>query len=167
MLRAHESVPVDYGGPVDRPFEPFPCSTLAGSITDRFSQTVRRFPERVAVSDLTRSLSYAELAGLVDRIAVSVDTAAAEQPGPAPDGAGVEGRGGDVDGREDVQDVLAVPGPDDRAVARVGIHWATEQCRDLLDNNVRGIHFYTLNRSDATRQIYENLGVTDSAALRV
>jgi methylenetetrahydrofolate reductase (NADPH) len=56
---------------------------------------------------------------------------------------------------------------DDKAVARVGIHWATEQCRDLLHNNVRGIHFYTLNKSDATRQIYENLGVKDSAALRV
>src|SRR5207248_2942260 len=56
---------------------------------------------------------------------------------------------------------------DDQAVARVGVHWATEQCRDLLDNGVRGIHFYTLNRSDATRRIYENLGVTDSAALRV
>jgi methylenetetrahydrofolate reductase (NADPH) len=55
---------------------------------------------------------------------------------------------------------------DDAAVARVGVHWATEQCRDLLDNGVRGIHFYTLNRSDATRQIYQNLGVTDSAALR-
>src|SRR5262245_30527155 len=55
---------------------------------------------------------------------------------------------------------------DDEAVARVGTHWATEQCRDLLDNGVRGIHFYTLNRSDATRQIYENLGVKDSAALR-
>jgi methylenetetrahydrofolate reductase (NADPH) len=54
----------------------------------------------------------------------------------------------------------------DDAVARVGVHWASEQCRDLLHNNVRGIHFYTLNRSDATRQIYENLGVTDSAALR-
>jgi methylenetetrahydrofolate reductase (NADPH) len=54
----------------------------------------------------------------------------------------------------------------DEAVARCGIHWATEQCRDLLDNDVRGIHFYTLNRSDATRQIYLNLGVTDSAALR-
>src|SRR3954470_11007484 len=48
---------------------------------------------------------------------------------------------------------------DDRAVASVGIHWATEQCRDLLDHGVRGIHFYTLNRSDATRQIYANLGV--------
>ena len=56
---------------------------------------------------------------------------------------------------------------DDASIARVGIHWATEQCRDLLDNNVRGIHFYTLNKSDATRRIYENLGVKDSLALRV
>ena len=49
---------------------------------------------------------------------------------------------------------------DPKAVAKVGVHWATEQCRDLLDNQVRGIHFYTLNRSDATRKIYENLGLT-------
>ena len=55
---------------------------------------------------------------------------------------------------------------DDQAVAKVGIHWATEQCRDLLDNQVRGIHFYTLNKSDATRQIYENLGAKDSESLR-
>jgi methylenetetrahydrofolate reductase (NADPH) len=55
---------------------------------------------------------------------------------------------------------------DDRAVAKVGVHWATEQCRDLLHSQVRGIHFYTLNKSDATRQIYENLGVTDSRGLR-
>lgn len=55
---------------------------------------------------------------------------------------------------------------DDDSVKKVGIHWATEQCRDLLDNNVRGVHFYTLNRSDATRQIYENMGVKDSNALR-
>ena len=55
---------------------------------------------------------------------------------------------------------------DDEAVKRVGVSWATEQCADLLDNQVRGIHFYTLNRSDATRQIYLNLGVRDSASLR-
>ena len=55
---------------------------------------------------------------------------------------------------------------DDDGVARVGTHWATEQCRDLLDNGARGLHFYTLNKSDATRQIYENLGAKDSAALR-
>ena len=55
---------------------------------------------------------------------------------------------------------------DDQEVARVGIHWATEQCLGLLHNNVRGIHFYTLNKSDATRQIFENLGVKNSVALR-
>ena len=55
---------------------------------------------------------------------------------------------------------------DPEAVKRVGIHWATEQSRDLLDNQVRGIHFYTLNRSDATRQIYQNLGLQDSTLLR-
>jgi methylenetetrahydrofolate reductase (NADPH) len=54
---------------------------------------------------------------------------------------------------------------DDAAVARLGIHWATEQCLDLLENKVRGIHFYTLNKSDATRQIYQSLGVSDSVAL--
>lgn len=61
---------------------------------------------------------------------------------------------------------LARAGQDPEAVRRVGIHWATEQCRDLLDHQVDGIHFYTLNKSDATRQIYANLGVSDSTALR-
>lgn len=55
---------------------------------------------------------------------------------------------------------------DEEAVARVGIHWATEQCRQLLDSGVRGIHFYTLNKSDATRRIYENLGISTTDALR-
>ncbi len=55
---------------------------------------------------------------------------------------------------------------DDAAVAHFGVHWATEQCRGLLDNNVKGIHFYTLNKSDATRRIYRNLGVRDSVGLR-
>lgn len=60
---------------------------------------------------------------------------------------------------------LARCGDDNQAIERVGIHWATEQCRDLLDNEVDGIHFYTLNRSDATRRIYENLGLKDSEAV--
>lgn len=57
-------------------------------------------------------------------------------------------------------------GGDEEAVKRVGVHWATEQCRDLLDHGVHGIHFYTLNRSTATREIYATLGVRDSRGLR-
>jgi methylenetetrahydrofolate reductase (NADPH) len=57
-------------------------------------------------------------------------------------------------------------GEDAEAVKRVGIHWATEQCRDLLDNAVRGIHFYTLNNSYATREIYKSLGAKDSTGLQ-
>lgn len=47
----------------------------------------------------------------------------------------------------------------DSAIAKVGMHWAAEQCRDLLDHQVRGIHFYTLNTSFATRHIYETLSL--------
>lgn len=56
-------------------------------------------------------------------------------------------------------------GDDEEAVKRVGVHWATEQARDLIDNQVGGIHFYTLNKSKATIDIYRNLGVADSQAL--
>jgi methylenetetrahydrofolate reductase (NADPH) len=44
-------------------------------------------------------------------------------------------------------------------VRRVGIQYALEQCRGLLENDVAGIHFYTLNRSDATRLIFDSLGI--------
>ncbi len=54
---------------------------------------------------------------------------------------------------------------DDEYVERVGIHWATEQVRDLLDHGVRGVHFYTLNRSKATLRIYETLGLKNYNAV--
>jgi methylenetetrahydrofolate reductase (NADPH) len=46
---------------------------------------------------------------------------------------------------------------DNAAVEAFGIDHALRQCQALLDNGVSGIHFYTLNRSRATRQILENL----------
>ena len=53
----------------------------------------------------------------------------------------------------------------DEQVENVGVHWATEQVRDLLDNEVRGIHFYTLNHSRQALDIYRALGVEDSLQL--
>lgn len=50
-------------------------------------------------------------------------------------------------------------GNDAASVEKVGIHYATEQCSDLLAHEVSGIHFYTLNKSHATREIYANLGL--------
>lgn len=50
----------------------------------------------------------------------------------------------------------------DEYVEKFGIHWATEQVRDLIDNKVKGIHFYTLNKSLQTLKIYESLGLKGS-----
>ena len=55
---------------------------------------------------------------------------------------------------------------DDEYVEKVGIHWATEQVRDLIDRNVAGIHLYTLNRFKPTLKIYDALGIKDSESLR-
>jgi methylenetetrahydrofolate reductase (NADH) len=52
---------------------------------------------------------------------------------------------------------LAVRGEDEEAVRDFGVAYATLQCAELLAAGAPGIHFYTLNRSPATRAILSAL----------
>ena len=46
---------------------------------------------------------------------------------------------------------------DKDAVQEMGIDFATEQCRDLLNKGVDGLHFYTMDRTVSTTRIINNL----------
>jgi methylenetetrahydrofolate reductase (NADPH) len=58
-----------------------------------------------------------------------------------------------------VVDRLQAAGDDAEDLRKVGVDLATELCADLLEAGAPGLHFYTLNRSTATREIYANLGL--------
>jgi len=58
---------------------------------------------------------------------------------------------------QELESALAGVEGDAEASLSVGVQWATLQCRELLEQGAPGVHFYTLNRSPATRRVHENL----------
>ena len=59
----------------------------------------------------------------------------------------------------DIVSQIEAGGDDRDEIRKRGIEVATKLCRDLIDAGVPGLHFYTLNFSKATREIYTNLGL--------
>jgi len=60
----------------------------------------------------------------------------------------------------DIVERVSRHGDDAVAVRSEGLLIATELCDTLLAGGAPGLHFYTLNRSKATREIYANLRAT-------
>jgi len=50
-------------------------------------------------------------------------------------------------------------GDDTESQKELGIDIATRQAEDLLAQGIPGIHFYTLNKAEATKRIWNNLGL--------
>jgi methylenetetrahydrofolate reductase (NADPH) len=63
----------------------------------------------------------------------------------------------------DIISRLEAAGEEPSEVRRVGVELACRLCADLLDAGAPGLHFYTLNRSTATREIYSSLGLIPTA----
>lgn len=52
---------------------------------------------------------------------------------------------------------------DKEAQHEIGVAHAIEQCRELIDQGVPGLHFYVLNRADACERILNALGIRPDA----
>ena len=50
-------------------------------------------------------------------------------------------------------------GDDPESVRKFGIEVVTQLCQTLLESGAPGIHFYTMNQVEPTREIYANLGL--------
>lgn len=64
---------------------------------------------------------------------------------------------------EDLATRIEAVGDRPDEVRRIGVEVATQLCLDLLEAGAPGLHFYTLNRSTATREIYANLGIAGTS----
>lgn len=60
---------------------------------------------------------------------------------------------------QEVHDIFKPLKHDDEATRKAGIEFAVRQCRDLLERGAPGLHFFTLNKTEPTKEIWNRLGL--------
>lgn len=53
---------------------------------------------------------------------------------------------------------------DNDAIKKIGIEFASSQCKQLIDGGVKGLHFFTLNTSSSVSSILDNLGLESAVS---
>ncbi|TNF56873.1 hypothetical protein EP227_00205 [bacterium] len=60
---------------------------------------------------------------------------------------------------QEVHDIFRPLSGNEEATRKAGIEFAVKQCQDLLDRGAPGLHFFTLNKVEPTREIWNKLGL--------
>ena len=60
---------------------------------------------------------------------------------------------------EEIHQIFKPLSGDDAATREAGIDFAVKQCQDLLERGAPGIHFFSLNKVEPTKEIWKRLGL--------
>jgi methylenetetrahydrofolate reductase (NADPH) len=60
----------------------------------------------------------------------------------------------------EVHEIFKPISNDKEATKKAGVEFSVRQCQDLLDRGAPGLHFFALNRTEPTREIWNRLGLT-------
>ena len=55
----------------------------------------------------------------------------------------------------ELSNLIAKYSEDPEGMRQAGIEYAIRQVEDLMKHGIRGIHIYTMNKADVTREIYQ------------
>ena len=56
-----------------------------------------------------------------------------------------------------LKDKIQTHAADKNYIKNLGIEFSTAQCKELLENKIKGLHFFTLNRAYSTSKILDNI----------
>ncbi|MFA5880506.1 MAG: methylenetetrahydrofolate reductase, partial [Candidatus Margulisiibacteriota bacterium] len=62
---------------------------------------------------------------------------------------------------DELSQKLAENKDDKEAIKQIGVEFAIDQCNELLERGVSGIHFYPLNKASAVKSVLENINMQE------